>query len=451
MFDQLAKSTTASFVTDNIKAVHKSFEGNSAYRDALQEFRGLDWSTVDFATIQDTAKRITKKAAGEGLKVGAQFLGEAMMEWGVAIGITTGSPATGGLMAAIGAALDWGTDMLYDMLWPETEVYKPGDLVVINKTGSAIPDKEGLRRRLPGEIMSTGMVVGEAVDGKAEVYDFERAVNSWIPVQDLKGIPAKQVESMRAQSAKLRNVQDTVRQLAKGSLGSESVYTHSTRVGDTVEHEGQRKEIVDVGGGFMRLEGERGDQTVVNLQHSGVKDVYSDSSEDVARGQIVWIHGERNMELAIVQGVERGKWVTGVSLWSGAFFKATLDQTYSSAYSPQQWPRFAQAVLERDEHTWMDNLPSKNPRWREILETTPDLVGDPLGPPFQGRADLVGETTSDDFQLEVNHPEILYPEYQDPKYFYQKWKEPEPGEPKASSNAALILAGAACLAYVALS
>ena len=89
MFDSITKGINADLAVGQLKSIHDSFKGNSAYESLLSDFKNLDWESADFDQVEKVAKRVTKKAAGEGLKVGAKFLGEAMVEWGATIGLAS--------------------------------------------------------------------------------------------------------------------------------------------------------------------------------------------------------------------------------------------------------------------------------------------------------------------------------------------------------------------------
>ncbi len=439
MFDQVSKGIQDSVLqSPAVQGVHKAFEGNDAYKEALSEFKKIDWGTADFNAIQDTAKRVTKKAAGEGIKVGAKLLGEFMMEWAVPLGIA-GGPLMGGASMALGAALEWGTDMLYGLMWPETVVYKPGDIVLINKTGVSRP--KARRRRMPHqEAMTAGIILSQTIEGKAELFNLEKSVNEWVPTQDLKEIPEEQVRLLRAKSHELANLQDGVKALSRGGDAIRAEPPHNTRVGDHVEYGGRVMEITGSGSGQVELTGEYGHRTVVNVGNGKLKDVYGPSSPDVERGQIVWFpaYSLKGYELAVVISVLHRKEVSGISLLTGRFLKERMNLVYSSEFSPQRWPKFVQAALSGDSYKWNDALPSKDRRFQSLL-VTQDPTGDPL-------VEFVQQTsTSDDYQLEANHPGVLLAAYDDP--YYDPWAKPTKTDGN-SGNMVLIIGAAGVLAYL---
>jgi hypothetical protein len=359
MFDSITKGVNADFTIDKLKTVHESFKGNVAYEAVLADFKTLDWENASFDQVEKVAKRVTKKATGEGLKVGAKFLGEAMLEWGVSIGIASGNPIAGGIVSAIGAALEWGTDMLYERLWPETAVYAPGDIVLVNKTRVAVP-KVGGRRRMPTEVMTTGMVVSEAVGEKNEVFDFETGANTWVNRADIKAYPPEKVNAMRIQSASLRNMQDGIKILAEGGEPV-SIPHHSVRPGDGVLLDGEYKEIEQAGGGHLLLSGFDGETSLVNVGNKRIADTWQSSSAEVPEGTLVWVPtNDGSYHLSVVVAVLHNSKLRSVSMVTGQEGDFQLWQCVEEMIlKARNYSTFVDAVLRQDYDAWMDCLPYK--------------------------------------------------------------------------------------------
>jgi hypothetical protein len=121
---------------------------------------------------------------------------------------------------------------------------------------------------------------------------------------------------------------------------------------------------------------------------------------------------------------------------------------YSSPYSPQQWPTFAQAALAGDVHAMRDTLPSKGQKRAGLrVASNSDQIGEPIGPGVTGEPD----ETSNDFQLEALHPELLAADYEDADP--QDWSyqdTPNPTREQGGNSMAVVLAGAAVVAYLVL-
>ena len=434
MFDSITKGINADLAVGQLKSIHDSFKGNSAYESLLSDFKNLDWESADFDQVEKVAKRVTKKAAGEGLKVGAKFLGEAMVEWGATIGLASGNPVTGGLVSAIGAALEWGTDMLYDRLWPEVKVYKPGDIVLVNKTHVAIPDKEGLRRRrLPGEVMTTGIVLSAEVGGKQEIFDFQTSTNSWVEKADIKQYPPEKVNAMRNQSSALRNMQDSIKLLSEGQY-DEPVPHHTVRKGDYLIHNDEMKEIEDTGEGHLLLSGFDGSTAVVNVGNKGLRDTWQSSSPEVAGGELVWCPGRGGdyYELSIVTAVLRNDKVRVVSMVTGKegdfkFWQCVREQWLAA----MNFGTFSVAAMRGDRDAYLDALPYKDEKLQDQL-----ITEFPQGE----RLALLPEREiyTDDVQLDGFVPQPYYEDVFD-----------QGPEAKSGSGMTLVLLGAAgVLAYL---
>ena len=361
MFDSIRNGINADLTMGKIKSVHESFKGNTAYEDILADFDTLDWEKADFDQVEKVAKRVTKKAAAEGLKVGAKFLGEAMVEWGGAIGLASGNPVTGGLVSAIGAALEWGTDMLYERLWPEVKIYRPGDIVLVNKTHVAIPDKEGLRRRrMPADVMTTGIVVSEKIEGKQRIFDLQTGVNTWYPTGDLKAYPPEKVNQIRKDSPRLANIQDSIKLMAEEGGRDEPVPHHSVRKGDRVLYKEEMKEIEETGGGHLLLSGFDGSTALVNIGNSELRDTWQSSSAEVPAGKLVWIPSNEGelYELAVVTAVMPNKKVRTVSAVTGLMGDYKLWQCIEAEdRQTRDYPKFVVDVMRGDKDAWMDSRP----------------------------------------------------------------------------------------------
>jgi len=256
----------------------------------------VDWS--DLEAVRGLAKNVSQKAAHEGIKLGAHYLGEFLTGWAVTMGIASGGSSIipSSIMAGIGTALDWGADLLVDNIWPKgREAYAIGDLVLIERERPAYSHDGLRRRRLPSaDMVRTAIVTGPEQNGYVEAYDIARKKNDTFALNKLARVPDDVAARVAAESPAIGALQEGVRTLVQDQRRKR--YPHSTKPGDYIKWRGQTFTINDVNWGNRTMvldqAGATFRQVEVQMGDSELRDLGNMTGEFFSAGEFAWWNKE---------------------------------------------------------------------------------------------------------------------------------------------------------------
>ena len=465
-------------IAKKLKQYHKQFVAVGG--DTFEELKQIDWQTADLAKISSLAKTLTGKATKEGIKVGAHYLGEVLGAWGltmggaaVASGGATAIPAA--ITTALGAAMTWGADLLIDAVWPkESEGYEVGDFVVINKHHTSRPSgagKEGLRRRLPDELIDSAIVTGEPTDGYVELYNFRTGNSDSYPIDQVAKVSQAASLQMRSASKELANAQDLVRGLAKQQRRGRRHYHHRTKVGDLIEFQGNVYEIkgADWEQSKLTLFDEDIGLVEVEMGDEDLSDLNLSKGPYFSGGDFAWLKKTKTLQFndgrqrsfpyrAVAIRSTSTQVSEVVDVFDGEIYEVENRQLCLAPDLNQDKSSYANFLTEvadleyGDRSTWRDSTPGRHDHRAKPFHWVSDDPHESLDVPDQSYGDLddmvMAQATQNDHAIALamdNYRDLnkglepVWPSEEEPG----RWSDPEPTKSSSQGNTTLLLIGGA--------